>query len=407
MMQKVIAKTVFWTNEDKAPVQFPWLDSRVSCEIAIIGGGIAGALAALRFAENGIDVLLVSESPIGFGATAAAPGVISCQLDGGLAGLADKIGMDNAVKVFEMCTQSIANVDELCSSLETDTGFTRRDSLVYTARLVMSEAMKKEYLARRHNGFDVELLEQAKARDRFSFNIQMGILTRDGAAECDPYKLTHAVAKAATEQGARIYENTSVTEILCENSGYRITTENGKTVDANKVIFATGLENAHQLSGLASVKTTFTVVTAPVSAISGWHNSAVITSADYPYIRLRTTPDNRVVINGLESGFPGGFVGELLPRQQLYDKKFAELESRLIEMFPAIHGITPEFAYCGETTKTVDSLPVIGEADENGLYYALCAGENGIAFADIAATMLVAHYKGETHPDMELFSPNR
>ena len=49
-MIKKVVKAPLWTNTYATPAQYPWLDTDISCDVAVVGGGIAAALCALRFA---------------------------------------------------------------------------------------------------------------------------------------------------------------------------------------------------------------------------------------------------------------------------------------------------------------------------------------------------------------------
>ncbi len=401
--------TSLWTSRDKAPCQFPWLDKDEYCDVAIIGGGIAAAMCARRFAEAGISTVVVSSNPVGFGATAASMGVISYQAQEGLTGLSKKTDMDTAVKVFELCAGAVDALEELCSSLGEDVGFLKRDCLYYTDNSAEVQNMKQEYLARRHNGFAVELLDSNTAKNMFSFNIESAVYSPGMAAQCDPYLLTHAILAEASNKGARIYENTNVDEIVKENGENALVCCTDKTIHAKKVILAAGLETAKDFSAITLSRTTFNVATEPVGDFAGWHNEMVIVSEGKSPIKLRTTPDHRIIISGLECGMTGALkIAGALKMQSFYNKKYTELTDKLISMFPGIRGITGAYTYAVSHVCTADGLPIIGpsKADES-ICYAVCPAENGIAYASIAADMLIAHHNGETNPDMYLFSPDR
>ena len=61
-----------WTSLTPAPTQYRWLDEDIDCEVAVVGGGIAAAMVTMRFAEAGIDTVLLSDSPLGYGGTAVS-----------------------------------------------------------------------------------------------------------------------------------------------------------------------------------------------------------------------------------------------------------------------------------------------------------------------------------------------
>ena len=391
-------------------MQYPWLDRDESCDVAVVGGGAAGAMCAYEFASAGAGVVLLSAGPAGYGATSRSQGIISPEADGGLTGLAQKIGMDSAVKVYKLCAKAAGSFEELDTALQDRFDFTRRDCFYYTARDGGKPGMDGEFLARKHNGFAVELIDEAAAREMFSFPVKAGILSAGAAAELNPYRLTHALIRAANENGARVYENTAVLETEGNSSsGYTLICETGRSVEAKRVIFATGAQNAKEFPLVTCSRTAFSLVTAPVGDFGGWRERCVICSDDDSGVRMRTTPDGRIIISGLECGAPAGLKGlmGILSLNSLPEKKLGELEDILRGMFPGIAGIMPEYAFSYDYAATHDSLPVIGSERESGISYALCTGENGLAFAKIASEMLLSEYQGHPADGMELFSSER
>ena len=47
----------------------PALAGSISCDVCVVGGGIAGCSAALHLAERGYDVVLLEEQRIGWGSS--------------------------------------------------------------------------------------------------------------------------------------------------------------------------------------------------------------------------------------------------------------------------------------------------------------------------------------------------
>ena len=407
-MENNVKTIPFWTDNVPAPAMYPWLDHNENCDVAVIGSGIAGVLCALKFAEGGVRTVLVGDEPVGYGSTGASPGVISYQLEGGINALADKIGFENAVAVYRLCAEGVETVSGLCGDLGDDAGYAKADCLYYTTSEKKRQKIHQEYLTRSHNGFDVEFLDENNAGALFSFPIKGGVLSRGLAAVVDPYRLTCALAQKARALGAMIFENTHIVSVDDSNAGTALHTAHGKTITAKKTILAAGSESAEHLGMYADVRTAFHVVTAPVPDFSGWYGPAALVSDGAPDIRLRTTPDMRIMISGLESGLAGvRKLSGLLPVESLKGKKYAELVGLLISMFPGIRDIRAEYQFASDYIRTCDKLPVIGQIENSSIYHCLCTGENGIAFAAVAARMLLDLWGGAPPEELALFSPLR
>src|SRR5215213_5805769 len=62
------------------PVHFPILDGKIRAQVAIIGGGYTGCVAALRLAERGVDVVLLEGKEIGWGGSGRNSGLVNAGL---------------------------------------------------------------------------------------------------------------------------------------------------------------------------------------------------------------------------------------------------------------------------------------------------------------------------------------
>jgi cation diffusion facilitator CzcD-associated flavoprotein CzcO len=63
----------FWIIKNGLLATYPRLKQDRRCDVAVIGGGITGALVAHRFAQAGIQVILVEGREIGYGSTVRLP----------------------------------------------------------------------------------------------------------------------------------------------------------------------------------------------------------------------------------------------------------------------------------------------------------------------------------------------
>jgi gamma-glutamylputrescine oxidase len=57
-------------------VERPELDSELTADVCVIGGGFTGLSAALNLAEKGMDVVLLEAERIGFGASGRCGGLV-------------------------------------------------------------------------------------------------------------------------------------------------------------------------------------------------------------------------------------------------------------------------------------------------------------------------------------------
>lgn len=160
------------------PTQYPWLGENLTCTVAVVGGGLTAAMTAMRFAEAGIDTIMLSADPVGHGATSAAAGIMSIDGEEGLGALVEAIGADRAMIAAGLLRESIDNVESLCSTLGDDCGFRRMDCLRYTEKAENAADIRREYSLRMHNGIDAELLDPNEASRQFTFPIEAGVYSK-------------------------------------------------------------------------------------------------------------------------------------------------------------------------------------------------------------------------------------
>lgn len=409
-MTQTIAEVPFWTASAKILNQYPYLYEDISCEVAIVGGGITGALCAYQLQKAGVDTVLLDSGLFGHGSTASSSSILQYDYDYELTGLKDLIGLEKAVRIYRACVRGLDEIERITKDLGANVGFARRDSFYYTTCEYGAEQMKHEYLLRRHHDFPVEFLDSVKAAERFSFRVGAGIYTAGMAGEIDPYRFTSALISEAVTLGMRAYENTLIESVTPDIDGITLETKTSHKIRAKKMVNATGISAAMENGHIVQPRTTFCIVTAPVEDFSGWYNRCIIRDDGNPYIYLRTLPDNRILIGGLDSRFidNNGRIAGFIKAPISVRMKYNVLEEKLISMMTGIDGITPEYCFSNTSGDTGDGLPYVGtKPGYPNVYFNICTGSNGIIFAQLAADVIRDLYLGGDAQDMDLMSFGR
>jgi glycine/D-amino acid oxidase-like deaminating enzyme len=133
-----------------------------------------------------------------------------------------------------------------------------------------------------------------------------------------------------------------------------------------------------------------------------WKEKTLLWNTADPYLYMRLTRDNRVIIGGRDEEFYSPARRDKLIKQktQLLTKDFSKL-------FPGIE-LIPEFSWTGTFGSTNDALPYIGTYNKTPhTYYALGFGGNGITFSVIAAEIICDMITGKSNTHASLFSFDR
>jgi len=133
-----------------------------------------------------------------------------------------------------------------------------------------------------------------------------------------------------------------------------------------------------------------------------WKDRVMMWNTDDPYLYLRLTTDNRIIIGGRDER-----VTKRSTQAEHLENKALLLEQDFAKIFPGIE-FHREFAWGGAFGKTKDSLPYIGAYPPTPLtYYALGFGGNGITFSVIAAEIITDLLLNRKNAAADLFSFKR
>ena len=180
----------WWAVRNGLMHAFPRLEQDLRCDVAVVGGGITGALIASEFAGHGHDVAVIEQRDIGWGSTAASTALLQYEIDTHLVDLAKQIGEDDAVLAYRACVASVVALEALLPTLG-DVGYRKSDSLYFASHVRDRRALRSEFEARARHEFDVEWLDQGAVRERYGFDAA-AILNRP-AAGVDPYRFAMAL----------------------------------------------------------------------------------------------------------------------------------------------------------------------------------------------------------------------
>ncbi|QOW22257.1 NAD(P)/FAD-dependent oxidoreductase [Novilysobacter avium] len=393
----------FWAVKNGLMHAFPPLQNDTRCDVAIIGGGISGALIADTLSAAGHEVVVVEQRDIGWGSTAASTALLQYEIDTHLAELAESLGEDNAVLAYRACVDAIGMLEEVANGLG-DVGFEKRDSLYYASRRRDKGPLQEEFELRRKHGFDVSWLASGEVKERFGIPAPAAILNRP-AASVDPYRLTYRLLTRLQERGVGVHDRTRVARVVTRPRSVDLELENGARLIAGHVIVAAGYEGENFLpKNVASNRSSYAFVTDPISRDDlGVLATTMMWETARPYLYLRTTSDNRLLVGGEDDRLD-------IPRRRdaMVDRKARSLAKKAQKLFPHLD-ITPTFSWAGTFAETSDGLPYFGPHPATGprMLFAMAYGGNGITYSMLGAGLLQAMVEGKPHRLAPLFTFER
>lgn len=393
----------FWPIRDGLLHSYPGLNGDLTADIVVIGGGISGALVAYTLVQAGLDVTVIERRDIAAGSTSASTALIQYEIDTPLVDLTEMIGRANAERSYQLCREAIDKIEALANKVAPNCDFSRKKSLQIASRRRDMKALEREYQARRAMGLELALLSREDIAARFSFDAPGGLLSAT-AAQLDPYALTHALLKAASDAGARVFDRTTITHYQPTERGVEMNTDRGGQVFARKVVFATGYESQQYLKQrVVDFDSSYAFISEPLAAFPGWgEDQCLIWETAMPYIYMRTTVDGRILMGGEDDPFD-----DENRRDRRLAKKTARLVKRFRAMFPDIP-LEVAYSWAGTFGETRDGLPYIGQTNEfPNAFFTLGYGGNGINYSLIGAELIRDALTGRPNPDAALFAFDR
>ena len=120
----------YWLLKNGLLASYPALRQDESCDVAIIGGGITGALVAYRLSNEGVDTVLLDKRDIGTGSTAASTSLLQYEIDTELVDLIAEVGESDAVRAYRLGLEAVGQVEEMVRLIGGDCGFDAEEKLL-------------------------------------------------------------------------------------------------------------------------------------------------------------------------------------------------------------------------------------------------------------------------------------
>lgn len=351
--------------------------TRSHYDTIIIGGGMSGALCAYELTKRGLTVLVIDQRNFACGSTSANTGLLQYSNDIMLSDLIDQIGETEAVRFYNMCVEAMTDLTTLAKNLQHDTDYIERPSIYYASTDEDVPRLQRNYEALKKHGFAAEYWDETEMGKHLPFTKKAALKTY-GDAEVNPVKFVQAVLM---ESNAQLLANCFVDQVESVDDIVRVTTSFGEFT-ASSVIHATGYETPVEgRRNGANINRSYVVVTEPVD-LSSWYERALIWETAHPYLYMRTTVDNRVVIGGLDEEIS-------TPPSEEKNAQHAEtLLKKAASLFPHLD-LKPAYIYGATFGESQDNLPFIGEHEMmRGQYYLLGYGGNGTVYSMIGAKIL-------------------
>ncbi len=382
------------------PFDYPQLQKDHRADIVIMGGGVSGALVAHYLAKLGIQCLVVDARTIGLGSTCASTSLLQYEIDERLTDLSVKIGRRKAERAYHLCANAILQLASIAEEIGYP-DFRLNNSIYFAATEKDVSALHREFVARKESGFSVHWLEQKELEKRYLLQAPAAIVSELGA-QTNAYTLTHALHQYNVGN-VDVYDRTLITRIEHRKKDVLLTTNSGCSIRCKQLVYATGYEAVRYIDEkIVNLSATYATVSEQLGEKDIATNPGIYWNTASPYLYMRMTDDNRILIGGRDQP-----IMQEKKMNALIGRKSGLLVKDFARYFPGVP-FKKEFSWTGIFGSTKDGLPFIGNYPKlpNSLF-ALGFGGNGITFSVIAAQLLADSVAGRRNNDLSLFSFDR
>ncbi|WP_019853883.1 NAD(P)/FAD-dependent oxidoreductase [Actinopolyspora mortivallis] len=377
----------------------PALDGDLTCDIAVIGGGMGGMAAALRLAERDQDVVLLEAEFCGYGSASRNGGQIAGAPGGDLRmlSLQSPKKMPVMVKLAENAGHYVEN---LMKTHDIDCDYVA-NGLVWGAvsPIMMLRVHTQAALLRAFGG-------QGTVGSREELGLPAGFV--GGMRETiggmlNPGKLARGVRRALLASSAKVFERSRVSHVRRTGSTVELTTSQG-TVRANKVVLATNAYSGEWDITPKNLSTPLYVIEIESEPIAperlaelDWTSRSGIITQHQLMTHYRLTERNTIVC-GVRQPQRGQTYP--LPDRVPDPSVVRDMGKDLSNRFPSLSDVAIERAWGGWIGITPDWLSVAGQVGDN-VYYSLACNGHGLAQVPYVANQLADYVvDGEMSEDL-------
>lgn len=387
----------FWLDDMPGQTHYPALTNpSARYDLVVVGGGYTGLWSAVlaKQRDPGMRVALVEGQTVGWAASGRNGGFVEASLTHGAEngrsrwpneiGILDRLGLEN-----------LAGIAKTVDTLGLDCDFERTGSIAvavepYQAAELAGAALRPD---------QVYLDQQAIRAEVQSPTYLAGVWSKDAAALVHPAKLAVELARAATELGVEIFENSKVLGLRQEHRGGPLSVRTERvSVQADRVVLATnGFPSLLKRYRYHTVPVyDYALMTEPLTdaqlAEIGWRNRQGISDMSNQFHYYRLSKDNRILWGGYDAIYHFG--GRIRPRYEDRDATYRRLAGHFFTTFPQLEDVRFTHRWAGVIDTSTRFCAFFGSAYGGRVGYAAGFTGLGVAATRFAAEVMLDRFAG-------------
>jgi gamma-glutamylputrescine oxidase len=360
----------------------PPAGGRSSCDVCVIGGGLAGITTALLLARRGRKVTLLEANRLAWAASGRNGGFVAAGFAEPIFEIERRIGLDHARELFRLSVEGVGIVRKLAREAPQAERIIEGNGYLRLTRHGDATALERtgERMARDYAHLQTFMSRREVTALVESRRYTAGLMDMN-AFHLHPLEYANHAARLAEHAGAALHENSTVVGFSrLRSGGFDVRTREA-SIDAGAVVIATNANRGPVPKVNAAVIPVATFVAAATSArlsdairFAGCISDTRIANDYYRIVRAEGRP---VLIWGGGMSALNPDPGNLRER----------MRRSILSVFPQLHDLTITRAWPGIMGYSVHKMPLIGRIEE-GLYVATAFGGHGLNTTAMAAQLV-------------------
>jgi len=389
--QELARHSYYAATVDRGP-GYPALRQGTSCDVAIVGGGLAGLSAALELRQRGLDVVLLEAHQVGWGASGRNGGQaihgLACDQDT----IEEQLGLDDAKRVWAMSIEALDLLQQRIAQHQIDCdwrgGFL---SLATSARKGAELATWADRIDGVY-GYPLQRIGPGEIGSWISSPRYHSGIHDPRSGHLHPLKYTLGLARAAAAAGVRLHENTPVQALQAPQPGTTATLRTAAgEVHARQVLLAGNVYLhgiAPQLEPRIMPVGTYIACSEPLSqslADSLIPSRSAACDTNFVLDYFRTTNDHRMLYGGRVS------------YSTVTPANLAEsMRRRMVQTFPQLADAQVDYAWGGFVDISMNRAPDFGRLPTaSNVYYLQGFSGHGLALTGLAGRVVAEAMAGD------------
>ncbi len=373
-------------------------------EVAVIGGGFTGLMAAITLADRGVDVVLLEQEFCGFGASGRNAGHLTPTIGRDIANCLKTFGQEKGIRLARFAEEAVSFTEQVFGTYGIDCDYIQCGNIIAGVHEKQRSSLVKAAAAVSGSGVQMRFMDEDEMRQRNLPNaFKFGIQEQSGGL-LNPGKYVMALRQVAIDKGIRVCEQTPVTK-LQPGTKIEVHTSRGR-LTADKALIATNAFTAPNLDRMHRTVVPMRVTlfnTRPLTDTEmgnvGWQTRQGIYTAHLALENYRLTADNR--ISGGSKWVQYGYGSQLVSGNQ--PDLFNKFEALLKVRFPELPDLKIETFWGGWIGMTLDMLPVCGaDRHSTNLFHSVGYNGHGIAQATRLGHVMAHEILGEPQAEVSL-----